>query len=261
MTDTDRFNRAQMNTAALGEAERGTTVNVGNANRNLTAATANAGAENTRATNQAGIESTHTITNADRLTNAATTNAAAANRRQETKAELDTRVDTQNADRGVKVAEGNRDAGLTSNAQEINRQAGLRSSAQGAVSTEGDLALGKAKTDADSASRRSGLVGGVLNTGGQALALLTSDRRVKTDVERESDADVDDFLSALEAYAYRYKGESPQSPERHGVMAQDLEKSRIGRGLVHDSPWGKQVDTAGLTMALAGAVARKLRRA
>jgi hypothetical protein len=261
-TQTSQFNAAQENTAGQGAAERGTAVNVGNANRDLAAGTTNATQANARATSQAGLQAGNDQANANRTLTADTTNAGAKNQRDETKAKIDTDVATGNANRGVQVDTTNTNAGLTANAHRVTEQGNVRDAALNAVRAEGDIAGKTADIDAGSAKRRSELAGGIINTGSAALSMLAmSDRRVKTDVERESDADVDDFLSALEAYAYRYKGESPQSPERHGVMAQDLEKSRIGRGLVHDSPWGKQVDTAGLTMALAGAVARKLRRA
>lgn len=60
------------------------------------------------------------------------------------------------------------------------------------------------------------------------------------------DGDVDDFLSKLQPSKYEYKDTSKPgtSPgEHYGVMAQDLEKSSIGKTLVKNTPNGKMVDT------------------
>jgi hypothetical protein len=87
--------------------------------------------------------------------------------------------------------------------------------------------------------------------------LEVSDRRAKTDVHRESDRDEDEFLQALNAYSYRYRNPADGSGRRSGPMAQDLERSKIGRDLVQTGPDGmKRVDTDGLVMAMAGLLGR-----
>lgn len=74
-----------------------------------------------------------------------------------------------------------------------------------------------------------------------------SDRRQK---EVDATTPVDRFLDALTAYTFRYK-----HPERHGdgrrlgIMAQDLERTELGEGLVRETPEGKVVDGAGLASA------------
>lgn len=71
----------------------------------------------------------------------------------------------------------------------------------------------------------------------------TSDRRAKTDV-RPADAKVQSFLDALRAHDYRYKRPDVDGPGRRvSVMAQELEKSELGRRMVDEAPDGtKQVD-------------------
>lgn len=83
---------------------------------------------------------------------------------------------------------------------------------------------------------------------------VLSDERLKKDVQ-PGGQEIYDFLDALKARDYRYK--DPSAPgaapgPQTGVMAQDLEKSKVGSQLVHDTPAGKVVDTShGLTAALA----------
>lgn len=95
------------------------------------------------------------------------------------------------------------------------------------------------------------------NNGGD----YTSDKRQKMILGRDSNSDVDSFLKALDERAYTYKNPAADGGGvRHGPMAQELEKSNIGRSVVKLDPDGvKRVDTPAFVMALAGAVARKLR--
>lgn len=87
------------------------------------------------------------------------------------------------------------------------------------------------------------LIGAGLNAGGAVVgAIAASDRRLKKDI-RNAEGDTYSFLDALNAARYSYKepkkfGEG----ERVSVMAQELEKSSLGRGFVKDTPEGKMVD-------------------
>jgi hypothetical protein len=100
---------------------------------------------------------------------------------------------------------------------------------------------------------------GALAAGGAAAA-TKSDERAKKAIGRDSDADVHEFLNALEEHSYQYRDGQGPPGEHHGPMAQELEKTKIGRGLVQTGPDGmKRVDTERLTLALAGAVARMAR--
>jgi len=74
-----------------------------------------------------------------------------------------------------------------------------------------------------------------------------SDRRQKKDIHG-ADPDMDKFLTDLSrsgAYKFRYKDDTAPGTapgDRWGVMAQDLEKNRVGASLVRDTPGGKKVD-------------------
>ncbi|MES2342938.1 MAG: tail fiber domain-containing protein, partial [Pseudomonadota bacterium] len=104
-------------------------------------------------------------------------------------------------------------------------------------------------------------------SGGASIgaAAATSDRRAKTDIEEVSPKDAADFKKSLASmYSYRYKdpGASGSAPGDHfGPMAQDLEKSKIGRSLVITGPDGmKRIDTDRLVLALASTVAASSRK-
>lgn len=86
------------------------------------------------------------------------------------------------------------------------------------------------------------LLGGAAAVG---AAGIKSDKNSKKDIKDGSSA-VKDFLDALSAKTYSYKNpnEDGAAPgKRVGILAQDLEKSGVGRTMVMDTPHGKMVDT------------------
>lgn len=126
----------------------------------------------------------------------------------------------------------------------------------------------RARFDADVARRnavkqqQNAVLTGILDAGARAGAAMTtggaseagkagtsgmggSDKNMKKDIKSGS-KDVKSFLDALSAKSYEYKDTSkPGTAEgpRVGIMAQDLEKSKMGKTLVKDTPDGKMVDT------------------
>lgn len=79
-----------------------------------------------------------------------------------------------------------------------------------------------------------GLIGG---------AALMSDERAKENMRPSNDIDVEDFLRQLVPYRFKYKQDTglPQD-DRLGVIAQDLEKSRVGSEIVKEDEEGKKLD-------------------
>lgn len=72
-----------------------------------------------------------------------------------------------------------------------------------------------------------------------------SDATLKENV-KSAKKDMSKFLDALEAKAYKYKEAATlgaDEDEHYGVMAQALEKSKVGKSMVKDTPVGKMVDT------------------
>jgi hypothetical protein len=102
------------------------------------------------------------------------------------------------------------------------------------------------------------MLSSLVSLAGTALgtwASLSSDIRMKKDVS-QGDAEVEGFLDALNAYQYKYR--NPNTPNADagvfiGISAQDMEKSKMGRNFVNDTPNGKMIDmNQGLAAILAG---------
>jgi hypothetical protein len=154
-------------------------------------------------------------------------------------------------------------AKVETRAQNIGEAKGYREDILGAQKLHGDAEAAKlnaqAQTTGAALEAKGKSRGGLLGAGGAIIASL-SDRRAKTDVHEERPRAMAEFLSAVNPSEFKYKGEGV---ERHGVIAQDLEKSRIGRTLIRESPGGKAVDLPSSVMALMGATAHlhdRLRR-
>jgi hypothetical protein len=93
-------------------------------------------------------------------------------------------------------------------------------------------------------SQRASQLGGMWSGMASSLMGGMSDKKVKKDIKPES-KQLDKFVEQLQAYSYKYKDTSKPGTaegERHGIMAQDLEKSEIGKSFVKDTPNGKMVD-------------------
>lgn len=73
---------------------------------------------------------------------------------------------------------------------------------------------------------------------------MGSDRNLKTNIIESNDSTkmVNDFMKPLKSYKYEYKNEPGK--EYRSVMAQDLEKSSLGKQMVTETPEGKMVDYA-----------------
>jgi hypothetical protein len=92
---------------------------------------------------------------------------------------------------------------------------------------------------------------------GQAGAQLyaMSDRRIKTDIA-DGDDDAKAFLDGLKAYRFKYQdGGKHGEGDQLGIMAQDLEATRLGKQAVVNTDEGKAVHGAKLATALAAATA------
>lgn len=104
-----------------------------------------------------------------------------------------------------------------------------------------------------------GQSGGLANVPGQQG--FTSDEEQKKDIQEQSN-NVKGMLDNLKAYSYRYK--DPSQPgtnkdENLGIMAQDLEKSKMGKQAVFEAPHGKMIDT-NKTVSLAMAALANLNK-
>lgn len=83
---------------------------------------------------------------------------------------------------------------------------------------------------------------GFLNMIGNIFgAASMSDENVKTDI-KNADAAVADFLDKVGVHEYRYKDEKHGKGRRVSPMAQEFEKSELGKEFVFETPDGKAVD-------------------
>lgn len=93
--------------------------------------------------------------------------------------------------------------------------------------------------------------------GGAAIGALgtvlaaASDENLKTDIV-DGDSHIKGFLDALQAKHYSYKDEKWGEGPRTGIMAQDAEKSALGRSFVMNTNEGKMLD---VNKALSAALA------
>lgn len=86
------------------------------------------------------------------------------------------------------------------------------------------------------------IFGGLAQAGGQVGAAFASDKNKKKDIKK---ADMKkDFLDKLSAKSYKYKDSKDGKGEQLGIMAQDLEKTKVGKQMVEDTPNGKMVNMA-----------------
>lgn len=266
-TGVSQFNAGQTNDATALQAQLAQQANIANQGASLQAGTTNAtlaqqvALANAAAQNQtyqqnaqlqqganlqnAQLGTQASIANAGNITGANTASAQLANavnlanannqsQANLTQAQLDTQSQIASANNQVSTNALNQKAvqDLTANQLTASGQAGQTSIGQG------DLA---AKQYAADQAYQAALITGATTAG----AKLISDRRQKTDVE-PIEAEIAEFTSKLSPYTFRYKapGRPGAAPgKRFGVMAQDLEKSAIGRTLVREMDDGtKAID-------------------
>jgi hypothetical protein len=84
-------------------------------------------------------------------------------------------------------------------------------------------------------------MGQSIGMGLAAAAMALSDKNAKTGAKK-GNSEVQSFLDAIDAYTYRYKDPAYGEGKQLSPMAQDLEKTPIGKELVVDTPEGKMID-------------------
>ncbi len=73
------------------------------------------------------------------------------------------------------------------------------------------------------------------------MAAAASDERLKTGISGGND-DISGFLNALKAHEYQYKDKKFGDGTYVSPMAQEIEKTKLGKDMVLDTPEGKVVD-------------------
>lgn len=161
-------------------------------------------------------------------------------------------------------------------AMQAGKEAGIDLGAQSAIAKEQEMraaseqlmrqaaaqrgvALGAAQANLEAGLKgseiRSGFISSLASSGAKAgtgggAAAPNSDVSLKENMnqtEKSGSEMVEEFLDALKSYTYNYKDKEnngQKNPEGKvtSVMAQDLEKSKLGKQMVIDGPDGKMVD-------------------
>lgn len=201
----------------------------------------NAQRATTAATSDAQNKTTAAIAQGTAALQAGTANAS--NALDANKANINSYLDTQKLQQ----------SGTTAAIGAMNTAAGVQGSNAGAI-------VGAQKSEAEAQAKQdAALIGAAGSIGSMAM----SDERTKTAISKPSDAAVDDLAEKISAYTWRYKpgNEDSGQYEHGGFMAQDVEKSPLGRKFVHEDEDGrKHVDVLSIAGLLAAAAARSMRK-
>ncbi len=81
----------------------------------------------------------------------------------------------------------------------------------------------------------------MLAQGAGMAAMAFSDERLKTNIEEITQADILEMKKHLRAYAFNYVSDEYGQGDWVGVLAQDLEKSKLGRTLVIENDKGEKM--------------------
>lgn len=160
-------------------------------------------------------------------------------------------------------------------AQIGNQQAGLQAAQEGAILGEQErrtaddflarqaaaqrgvaLSVQQANQQAALQQRQQNM--GLLSGIGTVAASMASDEDTKTNIKEEDNVAkaIEEFTKAIRGYEYEYKDGEHGTGKKVGVMAQDLEKSKIGKTMVDEDENGvKRVDTNKAIGALLAATA------
>lgn len=108
---------------------------------------------------------------------------------------------------------------------------------------QANTATGLANAQAGNIMQRHQGQNQLIGQGIQGAAMYFSDKRLKKNIVPISKEDLKEMGSKLKAYFFDYKSSEHGQGKWVGVMAQDLEKSKLGRTLVsHDENGFKQID-------------------
>lgn len=113
---------------------------------------------------------------------------------------------------------------------------------------EATLASDKYKTKVlEQGDRR----GQTIGMGTKIGTAMLSDKTEKKGIKKIADEDIADFIAALKPRSFEYKDEANGQGRRAGVMAQDIEKSKLGAEIVGADESGKKtLDTNKLIGAI-----------
>ena len=133
--------------------------------------------------------------------------------------------------------------------QLLRQAAAQRGVALGAAQANLEAGLAGSKMRSEFISNLAGSGAKAMSGGGAAASSDVSLKENMNQTEKSGSEMVEEFLDALKSYTYNYKdseNNGKKNPEGKvtSVMAQDLEKSKLGKQMVSEGPEGKMVDYA-----------------
>lgn len=143
-----------------------------------------------------------------------------------------------NADRGNRFSRLSTLAGM---GQGANSQLGQAGQNYGNQVSANQIGLGNSIAAAN--INKSNQQGQMLMQGAGMAAMAFSDERLKTNIQEIPREELQEMRKHLKAYAFNYVNDDFGTGDWVGVMAQDLEKSKLGKTLVVENEDGlKQID-------------------
>lgn len=101
--------------------------------------------------------------------------------------------------------------------------------------------MANAKFNQGEADAESGMWSGIGSGIGQGAAAIFSDEKLKKDFKSATKS-IEKFLDSLKGFQYHYKDEADGEGEQVGPIAQNIEKTDMGKQMVKETPHGKMVD-------------------
>lgn len=129
-------------------------------------------------------------------------------------------------------------AGLAGIGQQTNTQNAQLGSTYANNVSQNQIGLGNASAanTIGASNRLSGMIGQGIGAG-----MAYSDMNLKTDITEIPQSEISEMKKYLKAFAFKYKSDEFGKGDWVGVMAQDLEKSKLGRTLVVENDKGQKM--------------------
>lgn len=126
--------------------------------------------------------------------------------------------------------------------KQFENQRGLTQMKTNAMMGQASNLMQQSQAEAQAAqANAAGLRDLVVGAASAASAGAKSDKNSKENISKPNSNSIQTFLDKLNPYKYNYKDDSSKSPQM-GVMAQDLEKSDLGKEFVEEVDGDKYVD-------------------
>ena len=115
--------------------------------------------------------------------------------------------------------------------------------------------IGMGNAQAANSMAQSNRLGNMIGQGA-GIAAMFSDERLKTDIEPVSKEDLQELKDKVKAYKFKYKDQAHGEGDFIGVMAQQLEGTKLGKNLVgYDSEGYRYINTQKLMSLLLATLA------